>query len=78
MHFSIAVFSDVRWCSRHDGYMNIAQLRCFLASGIPEPWSSIPTAALQRRLASETSRYVTRSNGVGEFVDSTANLTHSL
>ena len=78
MDFSIAVLSGVWWCSRHDGYMNIAWLRCFSASGIPEPRSSIPTAALQRRAVSETSRHSARFYGEGVFVDSKPNLTQTL
>jgi hypothetical protein len=70
MGFSIAVFSGVWWYLRHYGYMNIAQRRCFLASGIPEPRSSIPTAALQCRPVPTTSRPGSRRRGEGEFVHS--------
>jgi hypothetical protein len=58
--------------------MNIAYLRCFSASGIPEPRSSIPIAALQRRPVSKTSRHFARSYGEGNSLTRTAKLTQTL
>ena len=74
MNFSIAVFSDPWRYSRLDGCMNVAQRRCFLASGLPEPRSSIPPAAPHGRPVLETSRHVARSNGEGVFVESSRKL----